>query len=85
VTVASRCKAGGALILTQVRAPMGPAWSREDDAVFANHEAFWWLLALVGAFVLVFVLVLWVRLSRREDRAAIGEAYRRDIRKPPDD
>ncbi|MBW8816060.1 MAG: hypothetical protein JF588_21805 [Caulobacterales bacterium] len=51
----------------------------------ADHSVFWWLLALVGVFVLVFAVGLAAKLSRREHEARQGEANRRDIRKPPTD
>ena len=35
-----------------------------------SFAVFWWLLALIGVFVLVFGLLWWVQLSRREDLGA---------------
>jgi hypothetical protein len=49
-----------------------------------SQAPFWWLLALVGAFVFVFVLALWMKLSRREDEGRQADRYRRDIRGPSD-
>lgn len=49
-----------------------------------SQEPFWWLLALVGVFVLVFGVGLIAKLSHRERQAKLAEDDRRDIRKPPD-
>lgn len=44
----------------------------------ASHDTFWWLLALIGLFVVVFAGLLWWRLTRRAERERRAEGVRRD-------
>lgn len=45
---------------------------------------FWWLLALIGAFVLLFAFGLWAKLSRRRDQDRTAEEVSRDLQAPRD-
>jgi hypothetical protein len=60
-------------------------WADVGEALMTESQApFWWLLALVGVFVFVFVLALWMKLSRREEEGRQAEIHRRDVRGPSD-